>query len=127
MISYGAAVMLRGSMSSGNIDDDDDALLAYGFSPTSQELYEKPQPDGEKNEGVEKQALIIEKWAMAARQHTMMFCLLRGQDHRKGRIDCIIELERVREARPGLFDVELVSNTSEVVGFIYCSQILESA
>ena len=103
-------------MTSGNIDDN--TLLVTDFIPMAQEVYEKFQPDGKKNEIRKKQALSIEKWAISENQHTMMFSLLHGQEHHKERTDCILEMERVHEARPDLFSVDTISATFEGMNLI---------
>ena len=112
-------------MSSEKVDDD--TLLATDFIPMMQETSEKSQPDGKKNEIRKKKALIIEKWAKVPRQHTMMFCSMRGQEHHKERMGCILESERVHEARHDLFAVETISNAYDEMNFMYFSQIREGA
>ena len=47
-IAHGAATMMWGTMTSENIDDN--ALLVTDFIPWTQEIYEKFQPEGKKNE-----------------------------------------------------------------------------
>ena len=122
-IAHGAATMCWGSMTSENVDDN--TLLVTDFIPVLQEAYEKFQPEGKKNEIRKKQVLSIEKWVKAAKQHTMMFGLLHGLEHQKERAECILEMERVHEARPDLFSVETISAAFEEMNYVYCAQIRE--
>ena len=114
--------MLWGAMSSENVGDN--TVLAADFIPLIQGEYGKFQPCG-KRMRYAKQALCVEKWAKADKQHTMMFSLLRGEEHHKERDDFILGLERVRESRPDLFAVDMISATYEEMTSIYCSQIRE--
>ena len=93
-IAYGEAAMLRGTISPENVGGR--TLLVSDFLPLSQEVYVKFQPDGKKNEPRKKQALSVEKWAKAAKQHTEMLCLPHGLEREKERTECILEMERER-------------------------------
>ena len=56
-----------------------------------------------------------------------MFSLMYGRDHYKERLDCLLELERLREARPELFTVEFVSESFEAMNIHYIAQIKEGS
>ena len=122
-IAHGAAALLRGTMSAENIDDN--SLLVSDFIPITQEAYENFQPDGKKNEPRKKQSLIVEKWVKAAKQHTLMFCLIHGEEHGRERRERIMELEKIHEARPDIFTVDIISGVYEEMNYLYCAQIRE--
>ena len=53
----------------------------------------------------------------------MTFALLHGKGHSKGRLTCISELERIREAIPVLFAVDFAAGAFEEMNYLYCEQI----
>ena len=124
-IAQAAATPQWGSLSSEGISDD--ALLVSDFAPWSQESYDKYHPDVQKNEARRKQALIIEKFVKAGKQHTLYFGMIYGKGHCKERLDCIADLGRVRDDRPELFTVEFVAESFGEMDFQYLSQIKEGA
>ena len=72
-----------------------------------------------------KHALSIEKFVKAGKQHLLMFSLLYGKEHYKERHDCLMELERLREARPELPTVAFVSDAFEEMDPHYIAQLKE--
>ena len=122
-IAHSSSTLHWGALSSDGVSDD--ALLVSDFAPWSQESYDRYQPDPKKNEARRKQALSIEKFAKAGKQHSLMFSLLYGREHYKERADCLLELERLHEARPELFTVDFVSDAFEEMNFHYISQVKE--
>ena len=124
-LAHSSATLHWGALSSEGTSDD--ALLVSDFLPWAQDSYGRYQPDGKKNETRRKQALIIEKFAKAGKQHTLMFSLLYGKEHYKKRCECLLELGRLREARPELSTVDFATETFEEMNFHYIAQIREGA
>ena len=122
-IAHSSSTLQWGALSSEGTSDD--ALLVGDFIPRTQESYDKSQPDIKKNESRRKQALSIEKFVKEGKQHSLMFSLLYGKEHYKERLECLLELERLREARPELFTVDFASETFEEMNSHYIDQIRE--
>ena len=124
-IAHSSSTLHWGSLSAGGISDD--ALLVGDFLPWSQDSYDKYQPHGKKNEARRKQNLSIEKFTKAGKQHTLVFSLLYGKEHYKERYDCLMELERLREAMPELSTVDFATGTFEEMNSHYIAQIRDGA
>ena len=69
----------------------DEAVLVGNLMPVNHDLYEKFQPDGEKNEHRKKMAMSFDLWVKASRQNTMMFSLLLGMGDMADRMGRILE------------------------------------
>ena len=122
-IAHSASTLHWGSLSSEGTSED--ALLVSDVIPWSQESYERYQPDPRENEERGKQALSIEKIAKAGKQHSLMVSMIYGKGHYKERLGCLLELERLHEARPELFTVDFVSGAFEEMNFHYIAQVKE--
>ena len=122
-IAHGSETTHRGAASGDNIPEE--TIVAPDFIPISQDFRDRFQPDGEKFDPRQKNALSIERWVRADKQHTLMFGFLHGKEQAEERAGCIMQFARIHEARIDLFTVDFLESVFGEMDFLYCSRIRE--
>ena len=120
-IATGVASLNWGTLTNENIPDE--TLMVSDFLPWTLDAYEKFQPMEKKMEFRKKQGMGISKFVKAGRHHTLFFAFSYGEEHDAERLACILELEKIHEARPEISPVDFILDTFEEMNYRYIAQI----
>ena len=105
-VAYAVAALAWGTIFGGA--QCEETLLLQDCGPYTMDAYEAFVPDAEKLEARANLPVTLDRFQRCAKQHTISFCLIYGEQHRKERLDALETMASLGEAQPELAHVDFL-------------------